>query len=125
MSNSDVMTRSAFLSLRLWLCLLLSLTSVQLAVARGLPGAAGYAELCLNGAPVMVAVDDQGRPTGAAHVCPDMALSLIAALALPWRADHETFAVRIPVQPVARAAQIPSRSPEVRRARAPPVPVLT
>ena len=62
--------------------LALVLTSQAMAVARGMPGAAGYAEYCLNNAPVMVPVDAEGNPTGPPHICPDFSLSLLDHLGL-------------------------------------------
>lgn len=50
-----------------------------MAVARGLPGPAGQMVICTGTGPVMVSVDENGAPTGPAHICPEAALSLIQA----------------------------------------------
>ena len=65
------------------LALLVALTAQQLAVARGQPEAAGQIALCADGRIVTVAVDREGNPIGPPRICPDVALALMAALALP------------------------------------------
>jgi hypothetical protein len=47
------------------------------AVARGMAGAVGMAELCAGSSAVMVYIDAQGQPTAPPHLCPDTALSLL------------------------------------------------
>lgn len=65
------------------LALLLTLTSQQMALARGQASPVGMMVMCLGGAAVSVAVDAEGRPTNAPHNCPDCALTLVAAVASP------------------------------------------
>ena len=65
------------------LALLVAMTSVQLAVARGQPQAAGQVELCADGSIIVIAMDREGNPIGPAHICPDVALAFMAALDLP------------------------------------------
>jgi len=65
------------------LALLVAMTSVQLAVARGQPQAAGQVELCADGSIIVIAMDREGNPIGPAHICPDVALALMVALAFP------------------------------------------
>lgn len=65
------------------LALLLVLTAQSMAVARGMPGAAGSVVLCTGSGPVTVLTDAEGQPLGPAHICPDCALSLIVTLAHP------------------------------------------
>jgi len=61
--------------LGLLMALVLTLTGQAMAVARATAGPAGFAELCIgSGAPLMVAVDENGAPTGPAHICTDFAL---------------------------------------------------
>ncbi|WP_353533273.1 hypothetical protein [Cognatishimia sp. WU-CL00825] len=48
-----------------------------MAIARGLPAAAGYMELCTGTGAVTVAVDAQGEPTGPSHLCPECALAVM------------------------------------------------
>ena len=59
------------------LVLMLALTSLHMAVARGQGAAVSEMALCLGGSMVVVPVDAQGNPTGPGHVCPDCALSFI------------------------------------------------
>ncbi len=58
----------------------LVLTGHSMAIARGMPGVAGYAEYCIGESPVMVPVDAEGNPTGAPHLCPDFSASLLAGI---------------------------------------------
>ncbi|MEP2531339.1 hypothetical protein [Shimia sp.] len=76
------------------LVLALVLTGHSMAIARGMPGSAGYAEYCIGETAVMVPVDGQGNPTGPAHICPDFGLSL-----LDWVAE-----ATITARPVSDAA---------------------
>ena len=59
----------------------LVLTGHSMAIARGMPVAAGLMELCTGTGPVMVAVDAEGNPTGHTHICPEFSLSLLDAVA--------------------------------------------
>ena len=63
------------------LALLLVLTAQSMAVARGMPGAAGSIVLCTGTGPVTILTDAEGQPLGPAHVCPDCTLSLIVTIA--------------------------------------------
>ncbi|SEQ12101.1 hypothetical protein [Thalassovita taeanensis] len=67
--------------LALTLALMLALTGQAMAVARGMPPAAGGMVLCTGTGPVSVLVDADGQPVGPPHICPDCALSLFVALA--------------------------------------------
>ncbi len=58
----------------------LVLTGHSMAIARGMPVAAGVIELCTGTGPVMTPVDTEGNPTGPAHICPEFSLSLLDAL---------------------------------------------
>lgn len=79
-----VMTRrSAF---AVFLTLVLFVTSVAFGAARGQARVAGQVVLCLGGAAVSVAVDQDGQPVGTVHLCPDCALGSLAAIALPGAA---------------------------------------
>lgn len=62
------------------LALLLGLTAQSMALARGASGAVDEIILCTGTGPIMVAVDEHGEPTGAAHICPEFTLSLFVAL---------------------------------------------
>ena len=65
------------------LALLLVLTAQSMAVARGMPGAAGSIVLCTGTGPVTILTDAEGQPLGPSHVCPDCTLSLIVGLDHP------------------------------------------
>ena len=64
--------------LGVFLALVLALTGQSMAVARGMPDAAGTIVLCTGTGPMVVSVDDQGQPVGPPHICPDFAAMLFA-----------------------------------------------
>ncbi|MFZ5962441.1 hypothetical protein ACOXXX_05770 [Thalassococcus sp. BH17M4-6] len=102
------------------LALVLALTSLQMAAARGAGGPAGMMELCLGQGVVTVAVDAQGKPTGPVHFCPDCVMSLIVAL------DDTPPTVSRPQAYVALSHVIThqhrvGRTTRAARARGPPV----
>lgn len=68
--------------LRLTLIALLVLTSQSLAAARGQSRIAGEMVLCAGGELITIHVDDQGQPIDRMVICPDMALGLMAAIAM-------------------------------------------
>jgi hypothetical protein len=55
-------------------------TAPVLALARSAPGAAGVTTICTGTGTFSVVVDGEGQPMGAAHVCPDCALSALGAV---------------------------------------------
>lgn len=55
----------------------LVLTGHSMAVARGMPTASGQMVLCTGEGPLVVPVDEQGNPTGPAHICPDCSLTVL------------------------------------------------
>ncbi len=66
--------------LHLALILCLALTGIGLGVARGTVAVAGQVVICTGKG--VVVIDHPDAPGGAsAHICPDMALSLLAAVA--------------------------------------------
>ena len=75
---SGLMTRNTRSFLGVFLALLLAFTGQSMAVARGMPDAAGNIVLCSGSGPMVVPVDDTGQPVGPAHICPDFAVSLFA-----------------------------------------------
>ncbi|WP_088623510.1 hypothetical protein [Oceanicola sp. 22II-s10i] len=107
--------------LALALALMMAVTAQAAAIARGMPGAAGYAELCTGTGPVMVAIDADGQPIGHAHLCPDNAFLILQAIALPP-------VLPVPVARIGRLERTPySTSAHARLsptaiARGPPVP---
>ena len=60
----------------------LVLTGHSMAIARGMPTASGFMELCTGIGPVMTPVDADGNPTGHSHICPEFSLSLMDVVAL-------------------------------------------
>lgn len=62
------------------LSLLLLVTAIAFGAARGQTRVAGQVVLCIGGAAVTIEVDEDGQPVGAVHVCPDCALSSLAAV---------------------------------------------
>jgi hypothetical protein len=76
-----IMTRRNHPLVAIALALLLVLTAQSMAVARGMPGAAGSIVLCTGSGPVTILTDADGQPVGPSHVCPDCTLSLIVAVA--------------------------------------------
>lgn len=75
-------TRALRPFLAIALAVMLAATSLSLAAARGQTRIAGAVVLCSGALYVPGAADAGGDPAGAAHICPDMALSLFSALAL-------------------------------------------
>ncbi|WP_372886904.1 hypothetical protein [Shimia sp.] len=75
----------------------LVLTGHSMAVARGLPVAAGMMELCTGTGPVMTPVDAEGMPTGPAHISPEISLSLFDAVApeVPFAAPQASRGRRL------------------------------
>ncbi|WP_212525096.1 hypothetical protein [Actibacterium sp. MT2.3-13A] len=106
-------------TLALALSLMLAVTSLTLAVARGQAPVAGVIELCSGAGMAAVPVDAEGKPTGPAHVCPDGVAALvnidIAAPAMPLRplADGERLTI-------ARMAPVAGAAPVAEQARGPP-----
>lgn len=102
------------------LALIVAITSQQLAVARGTAmTAAGEVVLCTGQGIVTVAVDDQGNPIGPVHICPDCALSLMAAVAAPLAGSTPVFHMQVLSQAAEPAFEIrPVHSHA--KARAPP-----
>jgi hypothetical protein len=79
-----MMPRFAHQFLCLSLALLLAATGLVAASARGQTVVNGQVViLCSGGGPVQLSLDASGNTTGPAHLCPDLALGLLAALDLP------------------------------------------
>jgi hypothetical protein len=60
----------------LLLIAVLTLTGHSMALARGSTGTAGFIELCVGTEPVVIAIDENGEPTGESHICPEFSLML-------------------------------------------------
>ncbi len=108
--------------LAIGLCLLLTLTSQSLAVARGVAQPVGEIVLCTTTGPVTVAVDAEGQPAAPPHICPDCLPGFAVVLANPPALRAWQAAVRrITVTEV--APHVVTRSLPLSMARAPPVVV--
>lgn len=96
------------------LALIVALTSLTMAVARGQGRPVGQTVLCLAIGTVSVAVDAQGRPTGPVHLCPDAAPALFVA---------DGIAPPLLPRPVRRVTAIsrPAPAPVVVRPGLPPM----
>lgn len=101
------------------LALMLALTGQSMAVARAASGPAGEMVLCTGTGPALVYVDENGAPTGAPHICPDCALTLLLALDAPEMAVLPMVArsVALPM-PTVKATGL--RSQRRAMARGPP-----
>ncbi len=101
------------------LALMLGLTSLSLAAARGHAPAVGAIELCTGAGMQMLPVDADGNPTGPAHICPD-GLAALAMLAVdaPHLPGQVSTGTAQPLPTVASVAGAPVLSAQ---ARAPPV----
>ena len=106
-------------ALPLVIALVVALTSLTMAVARGQGRPVGETVLCLGLGTVSVLVDAQGRPVGPVHLCPDATPALFVADGLPPAPlvapiGAARIVARIAAtQPLSRAAPRP-------RARGPP-----
>lgn len=104
------------------LAVVLGMSSVTMAVARGHAAAPGTEMvICTGYGLVTVTLDAEGNPTGPVHPCPDCVMGLAAlpvgpalAPALPLRAARAG-------RPARRCVP-PSRPRRARRARGPPGP---
>ncbi|MDO5630841.1 MAG: hypothetical protein Q4G22_03285 [Paracoccus sp. (in: a-proteobacteria)] len=70
------------------LILILVVTGIALGSARGQAQVAGQIVICAGSVTISIAVDDQGQPVEQNHFCPDMALSLLAAIADAGQPDR-------------------------------------
>lgn len=100
------------------LILILVLTSLALGSARGQARMAGQIVICAGSTTITIAVDDQGQPVSRTHFCPDMALSLLAAVAAQDDVSPILLAHRIDWFVVQHSAQ--PRDIPAHNARDPP-----
>ena len=100
----------------------LALTSLTLAAARGQVRNGDTVVLCSGGAAVTVSLGVEGKPTGPAHICPDMALVLLAGVAAsPAAAPSPVVRPGERLAIVAASVSAPRGVPPAR-SRGPPVP---
>ncbi len=108
---------------RLSLILIFLASGIALGAARGQLRVAGAVVLCAGEAVQVQLVDVRGQPVKRTHICPDMALSLMAAVAPP----APDMAVRQGgargLDPVPAAMPASGWQGMDARARGPPVPV--
>ena len=116
------MTRHPRSLLAIVLALLMAVTSVTMAVARGQTRVAGEVVICSGYGLTTISVDQFGNEVTEVQICPDMALGLLAMLA------HVPTTIE---RPAGRASDLilveprllHSRSYVAVRARGPPVAV--
>ncbi|TMV09755.1 hypothetical protein FGK63_01410 [Ruegeria sediminis] len=93
------------------LAALVALTGQGLAASRGLNAAVGQMEICTGTGPVILYMDESGRPAKPPHYCPDYALTVLGAVLLP----------DIPV-PAAPDRDLPAPSRVAKSLISPPLP---
>jgi hypothetical protein len=92
------------------------------AMARGQSQAGGQVlVLCSGGGLVQVTLDENGRPTGDTHICPDLAFGLLAALEVLPPDVLRPLALSIDAPQPFAAADLHGRAPAAAQARGPPV----
>lgn len=104
------------------LALLLAVTSMTMAVARGQTRVAGEIVICSGYGLTTISVDEFGNEVTEVQICPDMALGLLAAVA------HAPLIVERPAGRASDLILVEPRLLQVRsfvtvRARGPPVAV--
>lgn len=102
------------------LIVVLLLTGLALGAARGQARIAGQVVICSGNAVTVLTVDRDGNPVERPHFCPDMALSLLAALTAGAPPTPVPQMVR-PVYVARRGVSLFSRPVPARQARGPPV----
>ncbi|MFP7570193.1 hypothetical protein [Marivita sp. S2033] len=105
-----------------FLVLVIALTSVELAAARGQAPAVATMEICTGTGPVHILVDENGAPTGGVMICPDYAMAFFAEPPPPTPAALriDTWcALWLNDSPVVSAEQAAPRS----QARGPPATI--
>ncbi len=115
-----MMTRVPHRFIAFGLSLLLAVTSVTMAVARGQTRVAGEIVICSGYGLTTISVDEFGNEVTQVQICPDMALGLLAAVA------HTPLIVERPAGRVSDLILVEprllhSRSFVTARARGPPV----
>jgi len=85
------------------LALLIALTlatSLAAGVARGHADSVSRMELCTGRGPVMVHLDEEGRPTAPPELCPDGIVALFAAVSAVPLVATRSLGRRVPLAPV-------------------------
>jgi hypothetical protein len=104
---------------RLFLILMLALTSQGLAAARGQPRAVSELVICAGAAVITLSVDRDGQPVKHSDFCPDMAPQLLAGVSVdaPLPVVRAGAARAVLFMPVTRIA---GRDAPSAQARDPP-----
>lgn len=108
-----------FRALHALLILTLLLTGFALGTARGQARIAGEVVICSGNAVTVITVDRDGNPVERPHFCPDMALSLLAAVAADAPALPAPRVAR-PAFAAMQVASLSSRRAPAALARGPP-----
>ena len=103
------------------LVLALTLTGQSMAMARGATDAAGQMVICTGAGVVVVHVDAEGNPTGPPHICPDCALTVIAALEAPDSLDIPASGAWERARVTAHDLPMPGEAAQIPLARGPPL----
>jgi hypothetical protein len=102
------------------LALTLVVTGQSLALARGTATAAGEMVICTGTGTVTVPVDAEGNPTGPPVVCPDCALTAMAAMPVTQAVAGLALSSRARRTGLPRQVAAVSRERVAPRARGPP-----
>lgn len=106
-------------AIRIFLILALMLSAQALASARGQARIGDAIVICSGASVTTIIVDADGQPVEQTHFCPDMALSLMAAIApgAGWVAPDPKLLEFRPPEPIGLGQ---GRTAPAPRARAPP-----
>jgi len=106
-------------SLALLLAVILAVTSVSAAFARGQADPAGTMVLCRGLVTVTVVVDANGQPIGIPHLCPDAAVGFFVDSGESAPAESRVFAWQT-INWAMATIRLPLARTDVPRARGPP-----
>ncbi len=104
------------------LSLLLAVTGLGMATARGSAGAPGQITVCTGTGPVMISLDAAGHPNDIPRYCPERALALLAAVAMAQPPVIRPFRVMRAVAVTLILPEVPML-PRTTSSRDPPRPV--
>lgn len=106
--------------MHLGLTLAILLTAQVVGMARGQAQVAGEMVICSGGAVVTVQTDANGNPIGPVHICPDCAMTLLAAHAAPVWEITLPVSLRFIAWDPSESASVAPRPVIVAVARGPP-----
>lgn len=116
------MTRMYRIAAGIFLSLMLALTSVSMAAARGMPVPVDTMVICAGGVMQVVPMDAEGQPTGPAHLCPDCALNLFVDVGDGY-VPLAPVPVWVKIVPAIEGMRVAGRGAPVAQARGPPLSV--